>query len=90
MEELHYSDLYSLALSTTYINLCSWNNTALCIIYTGAIALTNDLFSEKSTPSLIQDINCTGTEHSLLQCSYNTLPETKCGQFDDAGVVCQG
>ena len=58
--------------------------------YIGAIALTNEPFSEAVAPLLIRDIGCVGAEPSVLQCPHNTMPGSDCGQFDDAGAVCQG
>ena len=48
------------------------------------------MFSEEVAPLLLRDVSCTGTESTLLNCTYNTRPQYLCGRFEDAGVVCQG
>ena len=59
-------------------------------LITGAIGLSNEVFSEEVAPLLLTDVSCTGTESTLLNCTYNTRPQYLCGRFEDAGVVCQG
>ena len=57
----------------------------------GAIAVTNQQFGEDALPVVITDIECSGSERRLLDCTYNTLPDYFCGnERNDAGVVCQG
>ena len=55
----------------------------------GAIAVGSQLFGEGTRPILIANINCSGTEQSLLNCMHNT-GSTCTTERDDAGVVCQG
>jgi deleted-in-malignant-brain-tumors protein 1 len=56
----------------------------------GAIAVTNQQFGEDALPVLITDIQCTGSEQRLLNCTYNTMPDFSCNaEGNDAGVVCQ-
>ena len=59
-------------------------------IFPGAIALVHGLYVEADTPLFVRDISCNGTESALLDCPYNTLTQTSCGPFSDAGIVCQG
>ncbi len=56
----------------------------------GSIALTDSIFSEERAVLLLRDVNCNGSESSLLDCEHNTLSQTNCGPLEDAGVVCQG
>ena len=63
--------------------------TSLCI-YAGAIAGGN-VFTESSLPMHIVDINCTGTEQTLLDCPYNSLVGVHvCDTREDASLRCQG
>ena len=55
----------------------------------GAIAVRSQLFGEETLPMLITNINCSGTEQSLLNCIHDT-GSTCTTERDDAGVVCQG
>ena len=61
----------------------------LCLL-TGAIADTSETFSDDSTPTLLNDLSCNGTEVSVGQCNNNTVVGISCGQYEDAGIVCQG
>ena len=56
----------------------------------GAIALTDSEFSEGSKPETVHDLQCNGTELEVLNCHYVLQGNESCGQFEDAGVVCQG
>ena len=40
----------------------------------------------------IIDVNCTGSELTLLDCPYNSLTSVSgiCGQYKDASIICQG
>jgi hypothetical protein len=62
----------------------------LSIYLLGAIALLKGLYVEVDAPLYIRDVNCNGSESTLLDCPYNTLTQTLCGPFSDAGIVCQG
>ena len=60
------------------------------IFFLGAIALSNQLFTDQSIPLLVRDLNCNGTESFALDCAYNQRRDTSCGMFEEAGIVCQG
>ena len=36
----------------------------------------------------LDNVNCTGREESLLQCSHNNIGVNNCGHGEDAGVTC--
>ncbi len=57
--------------------------------YSGAISLSNQIFPEQLNDMLLRDVNCNGTEDSILLCNHNNR-DSFCGPRDDAGVVCQG
>ena len=56
----------------------------------GAIALTDSEFPEDNKQEAINSIFCIGTESTLLDCQLNFEGSERCGQYEDAGVVCQG
>ena len=47
-------------------------------------------FSDGIAPTLVNDVNCNGSESHLLDCSYNSLHNFCENEDVDAGVVCQG
>ena len=76
-----------------YLNLCPvmcrYTSNFSCLTNPGAIAVGSQLFGEGTRPIVITNINCSGTEQSLLNCMHNT-GSTCTTERDDAGVVCQG
>ena len=56
----------------------------------GAIGLNSQIFTDQQAPLLIRDLECSGNEPSLLNCTFNKRLDTSCGQFEEAGIVCQG
>ncbi len=57
-------------------------------MYTGALSLANQEFSEQRLDIFLSDVACNGTEANILECKLNSR-ETFCGPNDDAGAVCQ-
>lgn len=61
----------------------------LCdFVYSGATAFSFAFFGQGSGPIHIDDVQCTGTETTLLGCRYLTIHN--CVHAEDAGVRCQG
>lgn len=56
---------------------------------TGAISLSNQIFSEQELDISVRDVACDGSESNLLDCNLNSR-QTFCNARDDAGAVCQG
>ena len=46
-------------------------------------------FGRGSGEILLDNLDCTGTEGSLLQCAHNGLFSHNCGHGEDAGVTCE-
>ena len=44
----------------------------------------------QSQPIYLDDVNCIGTETSLLHCSHSGIGQHNCNHSDDAGVLCSG
>ncbi|KAM6965862.1 uncharacterized protein LKV04_018358 [Tautogolabrus adspersus] len=47
-------------------------------------------FGEGPDPILLDDVACSGSEHSLNECQSRELGEHNCKHNEDAGVVCSG
>lgn len=54
----------------------------------GAIARTNAYFGRGVGPIRIDNVQCRGSESSLLSCTHSTFHN--CGHSQDAGVTCAG
>ncbi|SMN12388.1 hypothetical protein SPBRAN_834 [uncultured Candidatus Thioglobus sp.] len=39
---------------------------------------------------MIESLSCFGDEDGLAVCTLNADDSESCGQFEDAGIVCQG
>ena len=83
--KLYFIYLYLCPVIYSYTS----NQTLSCLINPGAIAVGSQFFGEGTRPILITNINCSGTEQSLLNCMHNN-GSTCTTERDDAGVVCQG
>ena len=51
---------------------------------------THKCYTEGQLSFGITNINCTGSENHLLQCSHSNTFLYNCDSHDDAGVICQG
>jgi len=51
-------------------------------------AIPQASFGEGTGPILLDRLQCTGTESSLLSCSHRDIGIHICGHHEDAGVVC--
>ena len=53
----------------------------------GAQGTSFSQFGQGTGPIHLDNVQCSGTETSLLQCTYS--PIHNCGHIEDAGVICQ-
>ena len=52
----------------------------------GSIARTNAYFGAGTGPINMDNVQCTGNEGLLLNCTYQ--PDHNCAHFEDAGATC--
>lgn len=58
------------------------------LLYTGAMSVVG-VWNSVDYPVSILDINCTGHETSLLECSHRLGTATACYSNDAIGMYCQ-
>ena len=52
-------------------------------------AVTNAGFGQGPGPILMDDVQCTGKEGTLVECPFNGFGNHNCSHSEDAGVVCE-
>ena len=57
---------------------------------TGAVAFTYAHFGTGTGPIYLDDVACSGSEDSLIECSRSSFVSCSRGHREDAGVRCQG
>ena len=55
------------------------------------MVVTNIFFGggETNEPIHLDEVRCTGTETSLLNCTHNGIGSHDCLHFDDVGIICR-
>ena len=57
---------------------------------TDSVALHGGYFGRGSGDIFLDNLQCSGTEPSLLDCDANPIGQHNCDHSDDAGVRCEG
>ena len=60
------------------------------VLPTGAVPFVNAHFGAGVGPIHLDNVGCTGTEGSLIECPRNSFVSCYSGHSEDAGVRCQG
>ena len=87
--EIWYSDQWNTVCDD------SWSITDAKVVcrqlgYQGAaLAHSNAYFGEGSGGILLDNLDCTGAETSVFQCTHNGLYSHNCDHDEDAGVTCE-
>ena len=61
----------------------------MCACYTGAVEFRRAEFGAGVGPIFLDQLQCSGSETSVLECGYST-PRPNCDHSRDAGVKCVG
>ena len=73
------------------LSKCSFPPSTLrflnCLVATGLYGYQHD-FGQGTGPVFLNNVECIGTESSLLSCSHSGVRFNWCRHFADAGVVC--
>ena len=56
----------------------------------GAVAVTSEYYGENNRPMNVKQVECNGSELTLLDCNLENSDQSICLSVDDAGIVCQG
>ena len=61
-----------------------------CCAFMSGIAKSYNFFGSGRGPILLENVQCSGLESSVLDCESDGLGITSCSHFEDAGVICEG
>ena len=56
--------------------------------YVGAVFLDKAFFGAGNGSILLDDVVCSGSEDTILQCTHNSFEFHDCGHDEDVGVHC--
>ena len=59
------------------------------LLFLGAIAHVTNYYRTSLSFHII-DLNCNGSEETVLDCSYNNIEQHSCQLYEIASVQCQG
>ena len=61
---------------------------SILLLLAGAVAFSNAQFGQGTGNIVLDNVNCVGTETTLLSCSHNGINNHNCAHSEDAGVRC--
>ena len=71
--------------------ICSYITRKLDYIHNAAIPFRGAIFGEGSGPIFLENLECSGTESSLLGCGLGSpVGIHSCDHSQDSGVMCTG
>jgi len=69
---------------------CRFESYLGIVSTTGAVPFSNAHFGAGVGPIHLDNVGCTGTEGSLIECPHSSFVSCYSGHSEDAGVRCQG
>ena len=64
-----------------------------CIIHfiysSGAVSYSNSPYGQGVGQILLDDVQCIGTEMSIINCNHTAIGTSNCQHTEDVGVKCQ-
>ena len=63
---------------------------SLLFLVQGSIPVDGAFFGSGSGQILLDELQCSGSEASLLECDHSPLYTHDCDHSEDSGVRCQG
>ena len=71
--------------------MCTVYNILLILnAFMSGIAKSYNFFGRGRGPILLENVQCSGLENSVLDCESDGLGISTCSHFEDAGVICDG
>ena len=64
--------------------------TQLLCVHVDSTYSTSSFYGASSAFSYMTSLRCSGSENRLIDCSYNPIAHTGCGQGQQVGVQCVG
>ena len=61
----------------------------MCNTHAVAIGVSGDAFEGGTGEIYLDEVNCAGTEVTILNCSHPGIGTHNCDHIEDAGVVCR-
>ena len=83
-----FADNWGSPLMVKYNSSCYKLLDFIFIRQLGAVALSRAAFGQGSGPILLDNVQCTGRETTLLSCQNNGIGVHNCAHSEDAGVRC--
>ena len=61
----------------------------ILVFSSGAIGLTNSPYGQGTGTIMLDDLQCIGTERSIVDCQHAPFGQSNCQHTEDVGVKCQ-
>jgi len=85
--------LLKVAHPHTKLKKCTFSiklHTSYTFVSTGAVAFGSAHFGAGAGPIHLDNVDCSGSENHLINCSHANVNRCYTGHSEDAGVRCQG